>query len=1357
MQVWYAFSSLSHIFNAFIKGLWRQAMQNDSPPLTSFAALPIWVIDSFSVWSSLRIASTVPLGRLEWLWNSRGSSVRDSSTSARILFQISTSTETSIPPVADLEHHLFQNPYVYILVAVAKELDSTNDLAPVWQRIRRFVDSCREKYYEYLIILVASESELTQNRRAVDKLKSEVNLISRGRDRVVFLAPAGAKEEHRPITHLKLSPSHQELLLRLQECVRDSVESRIQQYEERVSRSYLNRSSKRWTFTSFFALKEGMAFVFVQLGRRDLAVKFYDELMSTMVEIGSQVSSFVTFPAAEVANAVLHPDGKDYRKSMIENSINEVDLRTYWLSRKIALLIGDRKISEGAECGLKFISQVVRRIDEEAAKPSSKISPVFRDTWIFVASRILAAALASAIPSHSDASHAMSTELSTPRERHTARLVAGFHVHVLKALLSLTQIFLPGCLGSSQKNAAPVSEAMVKEAKSTTNERLRTALSDPKAAEVLHSEIANAAASLYEMGGRPRGAAALDGDAGIIRLRNKSLSEAETLLNAQCTRFANDNGWDELHRRVRVQLAHAEKQLGRVQEYLVSCLTMLYMAKASRLQGVSSRNGELESDEEYPEDAYWIEEMTKTAARLPKVMKYKAGRLFRISVLPNESSWYEGDSGSAVLRIQSDLDADIVVDFIALECRPVELQAVQKSAFVDRDTQSPLLGAEDDTPSLKKMDSDSHQGPENSSSPSTDRAGTLIFKSARDIRIRPGSNDVVVNAKEVDVCGQYKVILVAMYLHNLKFVEAASKISSYRIVSSKRKGILRGMKDTATGTLPADISAYEVPFPLFYATKRKPAASVSVELGQRLYLAPNTIQYVSVGISANENGIAKGSQVQVSLHPHQDTVSGRSNTIIQLADPALCKEGSTSYMLRLKSSGSALDGFQKGNDAMESDFPAHRRCQTAIGLKLSEENWIFSEALLDTESEIRRWTMRVQFTCKELTGNTTRTFTCDTLQELILFSPVTISARVQLGCEWAENVLQNGKEQDSIFLGEGGTLLCLVESTAKGSDTIRLKQVTLQTPSWLEIRSDVTPPHDELMPCTVICGGTFVSVFDVFVKTGAELAKNSPDKLLSHEEKDRTGHDAGENVNAEGPVSDSRAANEVLATPLPGVNGGSEPSASVEQNNEEGQDIDITTVVETSNSEQLATLRIEMEIDGVDGSTWVDRKVSVSAFRARSRRYRVERAFDRVGQCGELMELRFKVRLVGGRRKAGVRTGEHILQYELNTDPTVWLLTGRRRSQLTVDEGGAEGAAVVMPLVCGSHLVPRLRLYTKEGDAMPFSRYANANEYMEVIIMPSKTLVSRCSARQSERKIYGPALVKANMPTIMPSDSFFSS
>eukprot|EP00171_Calliarthron_tuberculosum_P017353 IDg17353t1 len=154
--------------------------------------------------------------------------------------------------------------------------------------------------------------------------------------------------------------------------------------------------------------------------------------------------------------------------------------------------------------------------------------------------------------------------------------------------------------------------------------------------------------------------------------RQKSCSALNALV------FADDHSWDDLHQRKRKELARAEKRLEKVQEYLVSCLTMLFMTRSVRKMNLGSTQYSLRRQNDKERAEQWALEAYETASKLPRVMKYKAEKLMTVSVRPNPENWIEGDAAKAVVLIHSDIPAELRVDSLFVEMKSFSMSSSDK-------------------------------------------------------------------------------------------------------------------------------------------------------------------------------------------------------------------------------------------------------------------------------------------------------------------------------------------------------------------------------------------------------------------------------------------------------------------------------------------------------------------------------------------------------------------------------------------------------------------------------------------------------------------------------------------------------
>lgn len=1388
--------------------------------------LPVWVCDFFQIWPTLRIATSIPLGRLEWQCPANGHLVRDSSTAARAFFQLSDSPLMQQP--FKEPHAWYLNPYVHIFVTAIRLLDKPPGSEP-WQMIRKFVDICRERHHEYLVICAASDDDLERFKRTYERLRSDVNVSSRSRERVVAVSPAKIKEEQRPISHLHHSAVHRDLLLRLREVIRDSVQNRLRSYNDEVTRSDLNKNGPSWSYTNFFALKEGMAFVFVHLGRKDISIKLYESLHSMATEEGLKWRpKFCDLPPAEVALGVANSDFRDFRSLLLDDVITEVDLHTYLFSRQMKLLIVDHKFTHIAEKGVKLISHVTNRCSEEISKNNPTITQVFRDIWVFTTSRIISTTLAPSVPSPVEGSHGLSAQLGTLRERHTVRLVAGFHVHALKSLQGLSHIVLPGCLGPEMpppKNR----DALVQEIMSTANDKLKNALADCKSAEAFHSEIANAAASLYEMGSRARGAAALDGDAGCVQLRNGSFSEAEGLLSAQCARFMNDQGWDVLHCRQRNDLAQTERKLGCIQEYLVSCLTMLYMGRTSRLLDPLSMVSKEKLERMRKDSSFWVTETVKAAADLPRMMRYKSERLFQVAVLPNDSLWEDGSPASATVRITSDILAPLSVDHISLECKCMDAPSPRKLALHRREeASSPSSSSKTLSPSLPDSLPTSPVSPPNSES-----IDIVTLNSKQGVTIENGTNDIMVKAAEIPHHGRYRVNLVCMFLGKLKFVYTASKPVT-NLVAVTQKSANPKVSPALSSTSPLiDFGLFEAQVPYFFASKRPQSGSVEFEEYYPLYLVPQARQYVHFKIVGGKRGIAPGAILTCTLLGSENESPLKDDEcFVQFAEASkLSSDENEMVSLPLQKLPDRADDhiFKIGNVVIDQELIEGAEMNAKVVLDLLDKVEEVSEGQDDAGTGCRRCTLRFEFSWCERDGSSHRRFTNHRDMTINFMSPVNVEARVELNSEWGHDNVSRAVGLDGTPLEDGGTLVCSIYNQTKPVQTVNIRTVTLKTPNWLELRPDEEPAHVSLLPHELRAGGLLNCIFDVFVREGGNdqsygaclkekeeesfeqdavklrLPRMIGKKRFVSDGQDDVALDGQEKMTVSVPVEKPRPLKILMdleasdnMEPLSERSakaieetcstkddiGGREAKDVVDLSSDDLLSDDMARSAKNRSADEagerrgvslLATLCIDLEIEGVVGWTTIERNVCMSSLRTAERRYGIERVMKRVGEVGKIMELEFRVWEMGYSNNVEeiFEKDMKVLQYEVDVDPSVWLVIGRQRGKVKVTEGsrdggGGVGRVEIMGIACGRHGVPCIHLFEEDGRGIASSRHEIVHEYMQVVVVPCRTVVSACQRGEvidgngnegdelfddgtDNSHSYG------NMPAVIESDSFFAS
>lgn len=1371
-------------------------------------ALPVCIYDCYNTWSSLRIDVSPSLGRFEWQWALNGNVVNDSSSSARLLFHIVQTANIYHPATSSAYWHL--NPYAHVFLIPVNLIGHPEHC----NRVRQFVQSCRDLSCQFLIICTAKGNELRSFKKSFDQLANEIAILSSVPDKLVTLSTKSIPREPEAPPSCE-SEAYSTFLSYITELVHASVQHRLNSYEQQGLHLWKTRTTSNWTFARFFAVKESLAFVFCHLGRRDLSVKQYESLhtllMSTDYKRNPEIP-FSDLSPAEAAQGICDPGCRDYRVKLLDGSISELDLHIFVFACQLTLLEHDRKYTQIAEKAVKLLFYVNRRCSEFQRSPKVPLYPaIFRDIWTFTACRLISTTLAPAIPKPIASNEA--SQFCSSRERHTVRLLAGFHVHALRALQALAKITLPGCL-SPETEGVDDRDALLKEVLSSSSDKLRSALSSCSVAESLHSELANAAASLYEMGYRSRGAAALDADAGRVHLRNGSYAEAESLLSAQCSAFANNFGWDVLHRRERTDLANAEKQLGRAQDYLLSCLTMLCMCRTSRLLDKPSMLSHDDLQQLREDAMFWFREITTTAKLLSRAMKYKAERLFFVTVLPNMVSWEEGSAGSITVRIKSDIPVPLLVDCVSAECKCARTLSIRKSAL-----SQPQNQASSDDGSAIPHSGHGMSGRAPPFTPDGPSSETIVLKSNLKIIVAPGTNDIPVYTNEVPHHGLYWISNVTLYLGELKIVHVGPKPTMNTITSSQ-VGVSKQAVSNSISSPLVDFAIFRVHNPFITASKRAPSAILNIESTQTYYILPRVRQQILFNISAFERGIASGSILK--CHLTKLAASGASDSLFP-------KEGCLALNLMNQHAESVDFNIQgcKDNifDALEANIVKDVHNGDTLTGHVSFDVVDFSlgndQIQISTDPLTDNCHLRIALTWSELEGSMDRRFHCDVDSRVLFIHPLEIEGFVKFNLTHAaESHQHNDAKQSDPLENRSGTVLLFIRSHVRNEKELQISSINLKLLSLSENGYDDDSSPDALLPCTLRRSSIFVCSFTFPSKqlqrnkrclSGETTADLSNQHLAAT---DIAGTAAGvlgtpvilkvaedflSNQKSPAGLLPAAASPHNLAdshgtskkSPLKGNTSetvssgrdiGGERDAPLKRSEEvrdsgkrEQMPLDVPNKymappeverfsIESGyaseyGSSHLGTLKVQLGISET-GKAVYERRIEVGSVGPVNQLI-VERKLNCIVEVGKVTNMSIRVF-----NHNTFQNGVELINFELDVNPSVWLVIGRRGGKIRVtEEDSMDGREVwnveLMTTKCGTHAAPKVNLFTKDGCKLSWD-YDDVSRNMNVVALPNVSVVGGCSGGEvclTKEQVgisEGIGLAHKWMPVVVESDSFFS-
>ncbi|XP_044472800.1 trafficking protein particle complex II-specific subunit 130 homolog isoform X2 [Mangifera indica] len=239
----------------------------------------------------------------------------------------------------------FREPYATIVLVTCEDLDEFKTiLKPRLKLILQNDDR------EWLIVFVSkahpSNDQATKMAKKV-YAKIEADFNSKKRERCYKL------DLHGP------EPSFwEDLESKIVESIRNTLDRRVQFYEDEMRKLSEQRCMPVWNFCNFFILKEILAFIFEIAHLYEDALREYDELelcyLETVNVTGKQ-REFGGIDHGDDQAALLNPANKALTQIVQDDSFREFDFRQYLFACQSKLLFKLNRPFEVASRGYSFI------------------------------------------------------------------------------------------------------------------------------------------------------------------------------------------------------------------------------------------------------------------------------------------------------------------------------------------------------------------------------------------------------------------------------------------------------------------------------------------------------------------------------------------------------------------------------------------------------------------------------------------------------------------------------------------------------------------------------------------------------------------------------------------------------------------------------------------------------------------------------------------------------------------------------------------------------------------------------------------------------------------------------------------
>ncbi|XP_010675603.2 trafficking protein particle complex II-specific subunit 130 homolog isoform X1 [Beta vulgaris subsp. vulgaris] len=239
----------------------------------------------------------------------------------------------------------FREPYATVVLVTCDDLDEFKSILK--PRVKLIVQNDEK---EWFIVFVnrahPSNDQATKMAKRV-YAKVEVEFSSKKRERCCKL------DIHGPEANF-----WEDFESKIMECIRNTLDRRVQFYEEEIRKLSEQRFMPIWNFCNFFILKESLAFMFEMAHLYEDSLREYDELELCYLEtvnVSGKRREFGGMDQGDDQAALLHPGIKQLAQFVQDDSFREFEFRQYLFACQAKLLFKLSRPFEVASRGYSFI------------------------------------------------------------------------------------------------------------------------------------------------------------------------------------------------------------------------------------------------------------------------------------------------------------------------------------------------------------------------------------------------------------------------------------------------------------------------------------------------------------------------------------------------------------------------------------------------------------------------------------------------------------------------------------------------------------------------------------------------------------------------------------------------------------------------------------------------------------------------------------------------------------------------------------------------------------------------------------------------------------------------------------------
>lgn len=266
----------------------------------------------------------------------------------------------------------FREPYATVVLVTCEDLDEFKTILK--PRLKLIVQNDDREWF--IVFVSKAHPTNDQATKLAKKIyaKLEVDFSSRRRERCCKLDLHGVDMKF-----------WEDLESKMVEAIRNTLDKRVQFYEDELRKLSEQRFMPVWNFCNFFILKESLAFMFEMAHLHEDALREYDELelcyLETVNSSAARQRDFGGLDHGDDEAALLKPGYKPLTQIVQDDSFREFEFRQYLFACQSKLLFKLNRPVEVASRGYSFVISFSKAL----AMHESTLPFCMREIWVITA------------------------------------------------------------------------------------------------------------------------------------------------------------------------------------------------------------------------------------------------------------------------------------------------------------------------------------------------------------------------------------------------------------------------------------------------------------------------------------------------------------------------------------------------------------------------------------------------------------------------------------------------------------------------------------------------------------------------------------------------------------------------------------------------------------------------------------------------------------------------------------------------------------------------------------------------------------------------------------------------------------